>query len=179
MSTSTEGQWENILCFNLVELLSSLSGCWQESILASTATSSCAASDWEDRGRAERKWVLCVFVCDVKLMWAFSKLSYSCINVKCVYPSAKTSANLCSLFLSPPATGQVVPGPQSEQRSGGLLHPRRGPGPGHAGGPHWILLQVTQRGQENEGGGPAPIPTPPLPPSPTPLLPLPHKQPPP
>lgn len=46
--------------------------------------------------------------------------------------------------------GQVLPGPQPEQRGGGLLHPRRGPGPGHAGGPHRILLQVTQRGQKNE-----------------------------
>lgn len=45
---------------------------------------------------------------------------------------------LTSVFLlvSPPATGQVISGPQSEQRGGSLLHPCRGPGPGHAGGSH-------------------------------------------
>lgn len=88
--------------------------------------------------------------------------------------------SLTLVFLSPPATGQVLPGPQPEQRGGGLLHPRRGPGPGHAGGPHRILLQVTQRGQKNEGGGPVPIPvpTPPIPPISPSLLPLPDRQPP-
>lgn len=51
-------------------------------------------------------------------------------------PQLKLALTSVFLFLSTPATGQVVPGPQSEQRGGGLLHPRRGPGPSHAGGPH-------------------------------------------
>lgn len=77
-------------------------------------------------------------------------------------------------FLSPvPVVGQVVPGPELEQRGGGLLHPGGGPGPGHAGGPHRVLLQVTQRGQENEGGGPVSVHVP----SPSALLPLPTRQP--
>ena len=61
------------------------------------------------------------------------------------------------ILLSVLSAGQVVTGPKPQQRGGGLLHPGWGPGPGHAGGPHRILLQVTKRGQENEGGGPGVI----------------------
>lgn len=53
---------------------------------------------------------------------------------------------------TPFSAGQVLPGSEPVQRGGGLLHPRGGPGPGHAGGPGWVLLQVTGRSQAHEGG---------------------------
>lgn len=41
---------------------------------------------------------------------------------------------------------------QFEQCGRGVLHPDRGAGARHAGGPGGVLLQVTHRVQENEGG---------------------------
>lgn len=54
--------------------------------------------------------------------------------------------------LPPISSGQVVPGSEPVQRGWGLLHPCGRPGPGNAGGPGRVLLQVTGRSQAHEGG---------------------------
>lgn len=62
-------------------------------------------------------------------------------------PHPLTSSSALSF---PP--GQVVSGPEPVQRGRGLLHPGGRPGPGHAGGPGRVLLQVAGRSQAHEGG---------------------------
>ena len=84
---------------------------------------------------------------EVKVTRIVFSLSHCLLSVSL---SSSLSVSLClslslsNPLLSPPAPppGQVFPGSEPEQRGGGVLHPGGGPGPGHAGGPGGVLLQV-------------------------------------